>query len=93
MNGAHDFSEALFALKQGNRINRVGWNGSGQYVYLVQAGRYAPTTEAGRHIASSQRDDRVPYRAYMALCTVQGDVVPWTPSQSDTLADDWEIHA
>lgn len=30
-------------------------------------------------------------RAYLAMSTVDGDVVPWVASQTDILASDWEI--
>ncbi|WP_220271858.1 Thoeris anti-defense Tad2 family protein [Moraxella bovis] len=33
----------------------------------------------------------MPYRAYLALKTAQNDVATWTPSVSDTLAEDWVI--
>ena len=28
---------------------------------------------------------------YVFMCTVQGDYVPWLCSQTDLLAEDWEI--
>jgi len=31
-----DFSEALQALKMGNRVARQGWNGPGQWIELQQ---------------------------------------------------------
>jgi hypothetical protein len=33
----------------------------------------------------------VPYQAYIAMKTVQGTVVPWLASQTDMLAEDWEV--
>jgi hypothetical protein len=36
-------------------------------------------------------DDMVPYRDYIAMKTAQNDVVPWVASQTDVLAEDWEI--
>lgn len=33
----------------------------------------------------------VPYRAYLALKTVDNDVATWVPSVSDILAEDWYI--
>lgn len=32
-----------------------------------------------------------PWRAFTALKTVNGEIVPWTASQSDQLEKDWEI--
>lgn len=86
-----DFGSALKGLKQGFKLARTGWNAGGQYVYLVGEGRYPATTDTGREIAAGEDDDRVPYRPYLALKTVQGDVVPWEPTVSDCLAEDWEL--
>ena len=31
------------------------------------------------------------FRPYLMMLTAQGDFVPWVASQSDLLADDWEV--
>lgn len=82
-----DFSEALKALKDGRKLTRKTWNGKGQFLYFVPGGNYAAQTE----IAKKEFAGLVPYRAYIAIKTVQGNVVPWVASQSDLLEDDWEI--
>lgn len=84
-----DFSDALHRLKRGCRIAREGWNAKGQYVYLVPAGRYEPTTPSGDDIAADQPDGKVPYAAYMALKTTRHEIAPWAPTGNDTLAEDW----
>jgi hypothetical protein len=83
-----DFAIALPWLREGHRIARAGWNGKGQWVYHVPANSYAAQTA----VARAHFGDKVPYRAYLALVTAQADVVPWTPSVSDVLADDWIIY-
>ena len=85
------FSNALVALNQGASIARSGWNGKGMYLYLVPENRYAPTTPAGHAIALNHEDGLVPYGAYIAMKTAQNNVVPWLASQTDILADDWEV--
>lgn len=86
-----DFGSALNGLKAGHALTRTGWNGAGQYVYLVGEGRYAPTTPSGEAIAATQDDGKVPYAPYFALKNAQNAVVPWVPSVSDILAIDWEL--
>lgn len=83
-----NFGLALFQMQHhGARITRHGWNGKGMWLYYVPGGRYPPQTDvARRHFV-----DVVPYRPYIAMKTAQGDVVPWGASQSDLLADDWEV--
>jgi hypothetical protein len=84
-----DFGHAITGAKAGHRIARPSWHGKGQFVYYVPEARYPPTTSVGRDIARRQEDNRVPYRAYLALMTTDGDVATWQPTISDTLADDW----
>ena len=86
-----DFSQALTSLKSEQKVARAGWNGKGMYLYLVPENRYAPTTPAGHAIASNHEDGLVPYGAYIVMKTAQNNVVPWLASQTDILADDWEV--
>ena len=83
------FGMAIEALKLGQRVARAGWNGAGQFVYLVPAASYPAQTGAAK--AHFGADALVPYRAYLALKTAQGDIATWAPSCSDALAEDWQI--
>jgi Protein of unknown function (DUF2829) len=84
---ALSFGHALEVLKAGGRVARAGWNGKGMFVYHVPANAYPAQTEiAKRHWGEGAL---VPYRAYLALKTVDGDVSTWVPSITDVLADDW----
>jgi hypothetical protein len=87
--GTMHFGDALHALKQGLKVAREGWNGAGQFAYLVPAAAYPVQTGAAKsHFGEGSL---VPYRAYLALKTVQDDVATWAPSVSDVLADDWLV--
>jgi hypothetical protein len=83
-----DFGKALKALKEGMKVARKGWNGSGMFAYMVPANSYPANTPAAK---SHFGDSLVPYRAYFALKTAQGDVATWVPSGSDILSEDWEV--
>ena len=86
-----DFGTAVEALKQGARVAREGWNGKGMFLYYVPENKYpASRNEHGTMIGVFE-DDMVPYREYIALKTVDNQVVPWAPSISDALAEDWQI--
>lgn len=83
------FGQAIEAAKQGKKIARQGWNGKGMFAYIVPAAFYpAQTSAAKQHFGENSL---VPYRAYWALKTAQEDIATWTPSGSDTLAEDWLI--
>lgn len=81
------FGQAIEAAKQGKKVARTGWNGSGMYAYIVPANSYPAQTEAAR----KEFGEMVPYRTYWALKTAQNDVATWSPSGSDSLAEDWMI--
>ena len=85
------FGHAVAMLKAGAKVARHGWNGSGMFAYMVPAASYpVQTGAAASHFGQGSL---VPYRAYLALKTVDDDVATWAPSCSDVLADDWHIVA
>ena len=84
-----NFGLAIEAAKKGAKITRRGWNGKGMFLYYVPEGRYPARTDAAKSIATA--DGKVDYGAYIAMKTAQGNVVPWLASQTDILADDWEV--
>ena len=82
-----NFGLALEALKHGKPVERTGWNGRGMFLYLVPESEYPAQTD----IAKITFGETVPYGAYIAMKTAQGNVVPWLASQTDVLADDWDF--
>lgn len=83
------FGAALERVKAGARVARAGWNGKGQFAYLVPAASYpVQTGAAAAHFGAGSV---VPYRAYLALKTVDDTVSTWAPSVSDVLAEDWLV--
>lgn len=85
MEPLYDFGAAIKFLKEGKKVSRTGWNGKGMYLYYVPANYYPAVTD----IAKEEFGDMVPYGAYIAMKTTQGNVVPWLASQTDVLAEDW----
>lgn len=81
------FDNILADLKLGRKVMRKGWNGKGMYIYYVPAQSYPAVTE----IAKKEFGTIVPYGAYIAMKTAQGNVVPWLASQTDILAEDWVL--
>ncbi|MBB5448423.1 MULTISPECIES: DUF2829 domain-containing protein [unclassified Paraburkholderia] len=83
------FGLAIEAMKKGERVARAGWNGAGQFVYLVPPASYPAQTGAAKAFFGDGA--MVPYNAYFALKTVSDTVSTWVPSVTDCLADDWQI--
>ena len=78
-----DFGQALKALKDGKRVCRSGWNGKGIYIELQKPDEHSKMT--------------LPY-IYIVTTGLQSDnpdapkgVVPWLASQTDMLAEDWQV--
>jgi hypothetical protein len=89
-----DFSEALKAVKAGEKIARQGWNAQNQFVYHVPAAEYPASTDIAKDTFNTPNNSdpvMVPYTAYLAIKTVQGTVAPWLASQTDMLSEDWFI--
>lgn len=84
-----NFGEALEKLKEGKKVQRQGWNGKGMFIYYVPKGEYKPCTAIAEQLVNE--NGLVDYGAYIAIKTVQGNVVPWLASQADMLAEDWEV--
>jgi hypothetical protein len=83
------FSDALENIKSGKLLQRQGWNGKDMFIFLVPGstfnvnrlpllGIYPPGTE-------------INYHAHIDMKTANGQVVPWLASQTDLLADDWQL--
>lgn len=83
-----NFGKAIKLLKKGNKLARIGWNGKGMFLYYVPAASYPPSTEIAK---KAFNNEDVPYGAYIAIKTAQGNVIPWCASQADILAEDWEV--
>jgi len=87
-----DISEAIEMAKGGCHVARAGWNGRGMYV------AYQPGYPDGiiankqtRAVHGLHDGDLVAVQPYLQLRCVDGSFQMWVASQSDLLADDWEI--
>ena len=78
-----DFSVALRALKDGERVAREGWNGKGMWLWLSPGGSVSGI--------AGDEDAVMEAQPYIGMRTVQGTWVPWLASQTDLLAEDWVI--
>jgi hypothetical protein len=82
-----DFSEALQALKDGQKVARNGWNGKGMFLYLVQGSRFAVNRQP--LLGIYPEGTMIDYRSHIDMKTADNQCVPWVASQTDLLADDW----
>ena len=76
------FGEAIEALKAGQKVARAGWNGKGMWVGIHKEGGEFVREACGTTLT---------YRDYLVMKTADDQLVPWVASQTDVLAEDWEI--
>lgn len=80
-----NFGEAIQALKEGQCVQRTGWNGKGMHIFLEE--HFEFLIPAGAFKGKSRK-----YEPVICMYTAQGTTQPgWLASQPDMLADDWQI--
>lgn len=84
-----DFGWAIKQLKAGNKVCRSGWNGKNMFVFLVPGSTFKVNRPPLMGIYPEGTE--INYHAHIDMRTVDGTIVPWLASQSDMLADDWEL--
>lgn len=95
------FGLAIEALKKGKKVARTGWNGKGMWLVLVQdtpsvelreGTTYAKALAGNEHVAGN----RIEILPHIDMWTTNTHgrraMLPgWLASQTDMLADDWQI--
>lgn len=98
-----DFGAALDLLVGGGcRVCRAGWNGKGMWLIYVPADKYGVTfgdPKEGSGVAIADRGEaHIPRNQHaldvlpwIGMKTADNKFVPWLASQTDILANDWEL--
>ncbi len=83
------FGWALDTLKEGNKVARAGWNGNNMFLFLVNSSTFK--VNRAPLLGSYPEGTEINYHANIDMKTATGDIVPWLASQTDMLAEDWEL--
>ena len=83
------FGAALQSIKDGNLVRRRGWNGKGMFIFLVPGSTFS--VSRAPLLGIFPEGTVVNYHAHIDMRTATGEIVPWLCSQTDMLADDWEV--
>ena len=78
-----NFGKALEALKEGKKAKSKGWNGKGIFLELQVPDEHSKMTHPYIYIDTSGLQTDNPY--------APKNRVPWLASQTDMLAEDWEV--
>jgi hypothetical protein len=101
-----DFGQAVKALKEGNMVQREGWNEKGMFVFMqipseikkeivpkMQSLPYLVKEEFQKRFENSDDQiDAIYYSNQLALVNTSNLITGWSPSTSDALAEDWKIY-
>lgn len=93
------FGEAIEAVKLGHSIQRAGWNGKGMYVFLNKGSvsvdlwdtmqSFGGVSSAHFEVGDKDTLVRMPN---LNMKAADGSIVTgWLASQTDILAEDWQI--
>lgn len=85
------FGLAVEALKKGYRVARIGWNGKGMFLEYVIP--YHPENKdfCCDRPQCQVHDINHELLSWLGMKTADNKFVPWLASQTDILADDWQI--
>lgn len=97
------FGHAIQAMKAGHRVTRAGWNGKGMWIVLMTGMKLPPYSDQTTDRKVNDRtakwigeDTPLETLPYIAMWTINAEgrrawLPGWLASQSDMLADDWQI--
>lgn len=87
-----NFGLAIEAAKMGHKITRRGWNGKGMWVvYRTGYPEGIPCNKNTAEAVGIPEGTLFKVRPYLQMKCVDDSFQMWLASQSDILADDWEI--
>ena len=98
-----DFGDAIRAMKNGQKVAREGWNGKNMWVALTPGSTFpAQHAKPGHAVAHravefesdqvSSGGEHVVLLPHIDMRAADGSmVVGWLASQTDMLAEDWQI--
>lgn len=86
---AMDYSKALELIKEGEKLQREGWNGKNMFIFHVPGSIF----EVNRPplLGIFPEGKIICYLDHTDMVTADGSVVPWLCSQDDAYADDWQV--
>ncbi len=88
-----NFGDAIAALKDGKKVAREGWNGKGMFLVYVAGTPNCEFKDGSPYFKALNKAPAVAnINAHIDMYTATGDFQPgWLASQTDMLADDWQI--
>jgi hypothetical protein len=87
-----NFGQAIESLKKGKKVARKDWNGKGMYLYLVKGQELYRSNLRNEAYEHAPLKDRIKINSHIDMKAADDSiVVGWIASQTDMLAEDWEL--
>jgi len=87
-----EFGMALEALKRGKAVSRKGWNGKGMFLTLQNGSEVEGNNMRNEPAKKYYGDCKAKICPHIDMKAADGSyVVGWLASQTDMLAEDWDI--
>lgn len=89
-----NFGQAIEALKAGKKVSRAGWNGKSMYLWLMPAATIPADWCKEPHLKQLAEENGgfVEALGTIRMRTADKKVLTgWLASQSDMLAEDWQV--
>lgn len=87
-----DFGMAIIALKRGECVARKGWNGKGMFLTLQRGSEVDGDNMRNDGAKNYYSGCKCSIAPHIDMKAADGTyVVGWLASQTDMLAEDWEI--
>lgn len=86
---AMSFGDAIVFLKDGHKVARRGWNGKGMFLFLVAGSTFKVNRPP--LLGIYKEGTEINYQPHIDMKTADDTIVPWLSSQSDVLAEDWQL--
>lgn len=87
-----DFGKAIEALKRGETVARRGWNGKGMFLTLQEGSTVDGNNMRNEGAKKYYADVQCTIAPHIDMKSADGTyVVGWLASQTDMLAEDWEV--
>jgi hypothetical protein len=88
-----NFGQAIEALKEGKKVLRSGWNGKGMYLWLLPATTIKKEWVKDPMLLPVFGDrEELAMLGTIRMLTATGEVLTgWLASQTDMLAEDWQL--
>lgn len=84
-----NFSQALVSIKEGHKVRRKGWNGKGMFLFLVKEFTFKVNRKPLLDIYPAGTE--IKHHSHIDMKIADNTIVPWLASQTDLLAEDWEV--